>query len=799
MKKLYTLFVFLGIFYSCSENGSQPGSGSEWGVIRNHSAEKVQSSIVEGWQTDRRADADCFYSNIAREGTKSLVISSTAFASGSWYTMVNLKPWSKYRFTGWIRTESLATENGEGATYLINGFGIDPVLFSGNNDWTLVEYEFDTGNDDSAVIECLFAYNGKSKGKAWFDNMNLELIYTETLKTSFNIDISQTGEPMEEYIYGQFIEHLGRCIYGGIWAEMIEDRKFWYPAGSKESPWIIEGDRSLVVMDRQSSFVGEHTPVIRLSDETSAVLYQKGLGLVKGMSYSGHIVLKGTGDIETVRVTLKWGKPDSESEILEIYDIRPGYNSYELSFKSPVQVLDAEIRIEPKGIGKLWIGTLSLMPDDNVKGFRKDVLQLLKELDSPVYRWPGGNFVSGYNWKDGIGDRDKRPPGKNPAWKGVEHNDVGIHEFMDFCDLLGTEGYIAVNAGMGNAEQARQQVEYVNGTPDTPMGRLRSQNGRMEPWKVKWWSIGNEMYGSWQLGFMSTRDFVKKHNMFADAMRSVDRSIKLVAVGDVGEWDNMLLSNCLENMDYISEHFYLQDWHGGGLMTHVKQIPDAIRAKAEAHRQYRKEIPGLEEKDIRICMDEWNYWYGPHIYGELGTRYFLRDALGIAAGINEFSRNSDIIFMANYAQTVNVIGAIKTSTTNSVMAATGQALKMYRHHFGIIPVKIDGEIRPLDVAATMNAAGDTLMLSVINATWDTQVFKMDVSGGDVTGEAITYTLLGKDDMAFNTPEENMNVIISGPETAKTKSHHSVKPFSATIFILPVTNHKASMSLTEQTR
>jgi alpha-N-arabinofuranosidase len=222
------------------------------------------------------------------------------------------------------------------------------------------------------------------------------------------------------------------------------------------------------------------------------------------------------------------------------------------------------------------------------------------------------------------------------------------------------------------------------------MGKLRTTNGHAEPWKVKWWSIGNEMYGDWQIGHMSTESFVKKHNAFADAMRSVDPEIKLIAVGDLGDWDRMVLSNCADGMDLISEHFYRQDWHGGGLMTHIKQIPDAIREKAEAHRQYRKEIPALDGKDIRICMDEWNYWYGPHVYGELGTRYFFRDAMGIAAGINEYSRQSDIIFMANYAQTVNVIGCIKTNTTSSVFDATGQVLKLYRQVFGTIPVTITG-------------------------------------------------------------------------------------------------------------
>jgi alpha-N-arabinofuranosidase len=338
---------------------------------------------------------------------------------------------------------------------------------------------------------------------------------------------------------------------------------------------------------------------------------------------------------------------------------------------------------------------------------------------------------------------------------------------------------------MGNAEQAREEVEYCNGSEDTPMGRIRVSNGHPEPWKVKWWSIGNEMYGDWQLGHMSTEDFVKKHNAFAQAMRTVDPDIKLIAVGDLGDWDRMVLANCSDGMDLISEHFYRQDWHGGGLMTHVKQIPEAIREKAEAHRLYRKEIPALKGKDIRICMDEWNYWYGPHVYGELGTRYFMRDAMGIAAGINEYSKQSDIIFMANYAQTVNVIGCIKTNTTSSVLAATGQVLKLYRQVFGTVPVTISGETRPLDIAATLNEAKDRLTISVVNPTWNAIDLPVETMDGFISGKGELWQVTAPDDMAFNEPGRPENVKIEGPSVINQGKTLKIEPVSINIFVFPV--------------
>jgi alpha-N-arabinofuranosidase len=268
-------------------------------------------------------------------------------------------------------------------------------------------------------------------------------------------------------------------------------------------------------------------------------------------------------------------------------------------------------------------------------------------------------------------------------------------------------------------------------------------------------------------------------------MKSADPSIKLISVGDVGDWDKMVLANCADHMDYISEHFYRQDWHGGGLMTHVNQIPDAIKEKAVAHREYRSTIPSLKGKDIRICLDEWNYWYGPHIYGELGTRYFYRDAMGIAAGLNEYSKHSDIIYMANYAQTVNVIGCIKTNTTHSVFDATGQVLKLYRHKFGFIPVEISGDFRPLNIGATLTAGGDTLTLSVVNPTWETVEFPLSISGSTVTDEAEIWSVIAPDDMSTNEPGREPAVIITGPELTQVTGKLKVNPASITIFRIPL--------------
>ncbi|GAH89612.1 unnamed protein product, partial [marine sediment metagenome] len=245
------------------------------------------------------------------------------------------------------------------------------------------------------------------------------------------------------------------------------------------------------------------------------------------------------------------------------------------------------------------IGTVSLMPSDNINGMRADTLKLLKELNSPVYRWPGGNFVSGYDWKDGIGQRDKRPPRKNPAWKGIEHNDFGLDEFIMFCREVGAEPMIAVNSGLGDDRSAAEEVEYANGSADTPMGKWRAANGYRQPYNVKWWCIGNEMYGGWQLGHMPLNQYVRKHNLFAEVIRKVDPSIKLIAVGAVGSWSEAMMKNCAEHMDLISEHFYKGAKES--VIEHVRQAPNAVRGIVTAHRDYRKRFESLKGKDIRIA------------------------------------------------------------------------------------------------------------------------------------------------------------------------------------------------------
>ncbi len=589
------------------------------------------------------------------------------------------------------------------------------------------------------------------------------------------VDVTQAGPPISPYIYGQFIEHLGRCIYGGIWAEMIEDRKFFHSVGSRPSPWYPIGPQGAVVMSERDPFVGDHAPEIRATGETPCGIGQSGLGVIAGREYVGYAWLAGDAEAAPVDISLAWADTDDARQVVTVADLKAGYARVEFRFSPQGGSQNARLEIAARGRGRLRIGTLSLMPADNIHGMRADTIALLKELDSPIYRWPGGNFVSGYDWRDGIGDRDRRPVRKNPAWQGIEPNDFGIDEFMTFCRVIGTEPLVVVNTGLGDVAMALEELEYVNGAADTPMGSRRVQNGHAEPYRVKYWGIGNEMYGNWQLGHMPLDEYVKKHNAFVDAMRAKDPDIQVVAVGSVGPWTEGMFRHCADRMDLLSEHFYVgakQD-----LAEHVAQAARHVREIAAAHRKYRREILG--GKAVPVALDEWNYWYGDHVFGELGTRYFLRDGLGVAKALNEFARNTDVYAMANYAQTVNVIGAIKTTTTAAALETTGWMLVLYRRHFGRVPVQTRCE-GPLDVQAALSEDGRFLTLAVVNAATEAAELRPLVHGASLGEVTEVWQVAGDDPMAYNDPGKPPRVALRRLDVA-TGQGLRVSPLSATIF------------------
>lgn len=310
-------------------------------------------------------------------------------------------------------------------------------------------------------------------------------------------------------------------------------------------------------------------------------------------------------------------------------------------------------------------------------GFRKDVMGAVKDLNPTIIRYPGGNFVSNYNWLDGVGPKAERVPRLELAWGTLESNQFGTNEFMQYVRKIGAEPYFSVNMGTGTIEEARRWVEYCNVKEGPFYAELRKKHGFPEPYAIKYWSLGNEMDGPWQMGHLSAEDYSKKAREAAKLMQRTSPDIKLVAAGssnyrtgaDPDHWNRTILEELKDVIDYIAIHMYVGNPDSNYynfistplvLEQRTKLIKGMISQAMQAANRGTRD-------PIYIAWDEYNVWYrarsGEAARGRkaLEERYNLEDALVIAGFLNAFVRNADVVKMANMAQLVNVIAPVFTS------------------------------------------------------------------------------------------------------------------------------------------
>jgi alpha-N-arabinofuranosidase len=300
------------------------------------------------------------------------------------------------------------------------------------------------------------------------------------------------------------------------------------------------------------------------------------------------------------------------------------------------------------------------------RGFRTDVLELLRDLRLTVLRWPGGNFVSNYHWRDGVGPKDLRPSRPDLAWGGVESNRFGTDEFIEYCRALGAEPYICLNMGTGTLEEALAWVEYCNSARSTHWAELRRQNGHAEPYGVTWWGLGNEIYGPWQVGALSADEYVAEATRWARAIRMVDPEAKLVSCGEVGwtDWDVKVIDGLAALVDFHSVHLYTgsDDYWTNVLAPHIAERAIATTSTLLRRAAYSRHLAQAP----RIVYDEWNVWFRDMTDG-LEERYTFQDALAVGVYLNIFVRNCAWVAMANLAQMVNAIAPIVTSAQTAVV------------------------------------------------------------------------------------------------------------------------------------
>jgi alpha-N-arabinofuranosidase len=681
----------------------------------------------------------------------------------------------------------------------------------------------------------------------------------QQLKVS--IDAQQASRPVSPYVYGMFIEHIGALIYRSLWSEMLDDRKFYFPIKPEEAhpaaaaqggpfrgmqlrKWLPVGSSSDITMDKTNPFVGEQSPRIALHASTPTGIRQSGFALVKGKKYVGHVWLRATPGAK-LKIALIWGDGASGRQIVPLAPASSTYKSIPFSFTAGASTDSGALEITGTGNGDFHIGAISLMPADNLDGFRPEIIAQLKQLHSGFWRLPGGNFISDFNWYHSVGPRDKRPPDFDYAWNAMQTNDVGMDELMTFCKLIGVDPYITVNAGFGDAHSAAEEVQYMNGAASTPMGAMRARNGHPQPYRVRFWDIGNEPYGPWQLGRTDLKYYLLKHNEFAKAMREVDPSITLLASGSMPEeailegvaadwhipldkagicsqadWTCGFLQHDWGNFDGVTEHWYTRAgvrWdreraekgikvgrlEAGyvpdqeSVLEWVRRPSDRVHLKGEEWQEYERRFPDMKAKKIFMSNDEYAY---------TGGQPNLKGALAYAMVFNEFLRESDYLRMTAFTMGISTLDFNQTAAT---LNTNGLLFKLYGEHLGAgsIPVALTGNspqpaptqhivddlprtsagspTYPLDMVAAVSADHKFLTLAVVNATDADQKFDLSVTGAHLAGGGTMWQMTGSSLDAANHVGQTPQVAIKQSNVEGTPATLMIAPISVEIYRFPI--------------
>lgn len=582
------------------------------------------------------------------------------------------------------------------------------------------------------------------KGK---DNMTPQKISAE-----FTINIGRTKGRISKLWFGHNLEHTRSCMWQGLCAQLIRNRKLagnphqligqaaeWYPIGPSQTCFFLDSsDNSWILPDDRNGYTRHYnTDKRRRSHELNyqriqacvngerCGIGQERLPLFAGREYEVRLVLRSS---ERMPVSTSFlghdGKRTYFETTLEVS--ADGWRSYVAVFVAPDTDPEACMEITFNRMGELAIGAVSLLPKDNFHGMRTDVVELLKEIGTPILRWPGGDFAGDYRWQDGLLNVDERGPLNSfqeietqPHTFGFDTHEIGTDEYIALCKEVGAEPFISINLAWETPAESAAWVEYCNGSPNMKWGKVRAERGHPESYNVKYWSLGNEMgYGHME-GPNTPGAYAEKAKACAEAMKRVDPSITLVTSGSWSkqEWFSDCLGPLASLVDHISHHEYVP------YMTHytgekskedfqnlvtaptrrtIKEMKD-IRNKMNTH------IP--EDRFVGISFDEWNCWYAWYrtpgvaegIYAASMLNMFCREALDVGMTIG------------CYFEPVNE-GAIVVESGGSRLTPVGQAFSLFKAHHGNVAVELTAQDPegPVDAAASIDENSDDLVVTLVN-------------------------------------------------------------------------------------
>ncbi len=424
-------------------------------------------------------------------------------------------------------------------------------------------------------------------------------------------------------------------------------------------------------------------------------------------------------------------------------------------------------------------------PQADERGFRRDVMEALRQMRISILRYPGGNMLSGYNWRDGVGPKDQRPCQRELAWQLIETNQFGTNEFIEYCRTMNMIPMLGTNLGTGTIADAAALVEYCNAPAGTKYADMRVADGYREPHNVKYWCVGNEMDGPWQIGHLEADEYARKAREAAKVMRWQDPDIKLVACGSSNtsmptypEWDRIVLETCWEHVDYLALHYYAMN---------DEDDTNSYLASAAQFESHLDTLGGLlryvkakrrSKHDVLLSWDEWNVWYkdrsgrggwteAPHLSEEL---YNLEDALVVAQWMSVFLRRCDILHIACLAQIVNTISPLTTTRDKLLRQTTFYPFVMVSNHAAgkaLEPLTVApeydttlyGSMPLLDVSASYDEANDQGAVFIVNRS-QTETLTTDVTwqGAAPSKVLSAAQLSGTDPKATNTFEHPDTIV-----------------------------------------
>ncbi len=619
-------------------------------------------------------------------------------------------------------------------------------------------------------------------------------------------------------VYGSFLENIGSSIYGGLSAQLLDnpsletyyasldtlERRFLTPPWRASTgmglplPWLPlrekDGWRYEPRWGQAANSYG-FLYVMGLRDHEVGIRQGISLPVHRERSYTGSLFAHSEDGPAELEVGIREHDSPGKTLVATRITVPAGTRWVKLPFRltlpegavAPLQFADFVVALH--GEGRVSLDLIRLYPADAIRGMDPDVIRAARLLKTPLVRY-GGNFTSGYHWRDGVGPLDQRPTQLNQAWGYPEYNDIGTDEIMAFCELIGARAQICLNLGSGTAEEARAWVEYCQGAATTPEGKNRDANGHPEPYPIAAWEMGNELWGDWQIGWLTPEGNARRYHEYYRAVRNlISPETLVIATGadpdSFEEWNGALINSYPNELQYLATHFVVNmgemvkpnadrdsTWAAGlALPVGMGRAFAPMRAQIDANPQARGRV--------KLAFTEYLFWSPQG--AELPRYDNLGGAINGASWMNMLLRNADFAPIANMTGIIDFAG-IQKKRSKVYLTPQSWAFSLYSHHAGDTLVTTHTEVAHydvregqrrmpeipdvpyLDVLATRDSKKDDLVLFVVNRDWKRAIVaEVELKDFRPAIEVTVHTLTGDSILAEND-EENPERIC--PVTSK---------------------------------